>query len=132
MRDLVTFNMDRSVPMLVLSRKSNESLIISHNIEVVILEIRRGSVRIGVKAPRQVSVVRSELYLVNLVDESMMGSDGQIEVTSELAVNSVADNFIDGSSNQILHSFCERLQSGRIPDSSGLPSKPGTECLGAV
>ena len=47
--------------MLVLSRKANESLIISNNIEVVILEIRHGVVQIGIKAPRQIPVVRSEL-----------------------------------------------------------------------
>ena len=47
--------------MLVLARKINERIIIGENIEVEILEIRGGVVRLGIKAPREVSVVRNEL-----------------------------------------------------------------------
>lgn len=48
--------------MLVLSRKSNESLMIGDNIEIVVLEIREGNVKLGIKAPREVSVHRQEVY----------------------------------------------------------------------
>jgi len=44
--------------MLVLSRKINERVMIGENVEVEILEIRGNVVRIGIKAPREVSVVR--------------------------------------------------------------------------
>ncbi len=47
--------------MLVLSRKANESLVIGQNIEVEILEIRGKIVRLGIKAPREISVLRLEL-----------------------------------------------------------------------
>ena len=47
--------------MLVLSRKINERIIIGENIELEILGIRGGVVRLGIKAPREVSIVRSEL-----------------------------------------------------------------------
>ena len=47
--------------MLVLSRKINERIIIGENIELEILGIRGGFVRLGIKAPREVSVVRHEL-----------------------------------------------------------------------
>ena len=47
--------------MLVLSRKINERIIIGENIELEILGIRGGVVRLGIKAPREVSVVRHEL-----------------------------------------------------------------------
>ncbi|MBC7476263.1 MAG: carbon storage regulator CsrA [Candidatus Sericytochromatia bacterium] len=48
--------------MLVLSRKSNESLMIGDNIEIVILEIKEGNVKLGIKAPREISVHRNEVY----------------------------------------------------------------------
>ena len=47
--------------MLVLSRKANESIMIGLDIKVEILEIRGNVVRLGIKAPREISVVRSEL-----------------------------------------------------------------------
>jgi carbon storage regulator len=47
--------------MLVLSRKINERIIIGENIELEILGIRGGVVRLGIKAPREVSVIRHEL-----------------------------------------------------------------------
>ena len=47
--------------MLVLSRKINERIIIDGNIEVEVLGVRGGVVQLGIKAPREVSVVRNEL-----------------------------------------------------------------------
>jgi len=47
--------------MLVLSRKINERIIIGENIELEILGIRGGVVRLGIKAPREVSIARHEL-----------------------------------------------------------------------
>ena len=49
--------------MLALSRKKGESLIISNNIEVTILEIKGDQVKIGISAPREVPVYRKEIYL---------------------------------------------------------------------
>ena len=48
--------------MLVLSRKKNECLVINDNIVVTVLEIRRDKVRLGIDAPREVSVHRREIY----------------------------------------------------------------------
>ncbi len=47
--------------MLVLSRKPQEAIRIGDNVWVTILEIKRGIVRLGIEAPRDVSVLRSEL-----------------------------------------------------------------------
>ncbi len=49
--------------MLVLSRKINQSIMIGEEIEVVVLEIKGDSVKIGLKAPRDVPVYRQEIYL---------------------------------------------------------------------
>ena len=47
--------------MLVLSRKTSDSLLIGKDIEVVVVEIRGNTVRLGVKAPDDVKVLRGEI-----------------------------------------------------------------------
>ena len=47
--------------MLVLPRKKNERLVIGENIVVTIVSIKDGNVRVGIEAPPEVSVWRSEL-----------------------------------------------------------------------
>ncbi len=48
--------------MLVLSRKKNESIIINDNITVTVIEIRGDKVRLGIEAPKHVTVHRREVY----------------------------------------------------------------------
>ena len=48
--------------MLVLGRKTNESLVIGDDIVITILAVDRDSVKIGVKAPKEVRILREELY----------------------------------------------------------------------
>jgi carbon storage regulator len=48
--------------MLILSRKRNESIIIDDEIEIQILEVKGEQVRLGITAPKSVSVHRSEVY----------------------------------------------------------------------
>jgi carbon storage regulator len=48
--------------VLVLSRRLNESLIIDQNITITILSIEGEKVKIGINAPREVSVLRKELW----------------------------------------------------------------------
>jgi len=48
--------------MLVLTRKTNESIIIGEDIVLTVIEIRSGKVRLGINAPREVSVHRREIY----------------------------------------------------------------------
>lgn len=49
--------------MLVLKRKKQESIIINDNIRVVILGYENGQVKLGIEAPRDVSVHREEVYI---------------------------------------------------------------------
>lgn len=48
--------------MLVLSRKKNESIVINDDITIVVVEIRRDKVRLGVDAPKEVPVHRREVF----------------------------------------------------------------------
>ena len=49
--------------MLVLTRKSNQSIMIGDEIEVSVLAIMGEKVRIGIQAPRTIPVFRKEVYL---------------------------------------------------------------------
>jgi len=48
--------------MLVLARKKNEGIVISDDIEIVVVEIRGDKVRLGVNAPMLIPVHRREVY----------------------------------------------------------------------
>jgi carbon storage regulator len=49
--------------MLVLTRKSNQSIMIGDDVEVTVLSIMGEKVRIGIQAPRDIPVFRTEVYL---------------------------------------------------------------------
>lgn len=49
--------------MLALSRKVNESIMVGHDIEITVLEIKGEQVKIGIQAPKNVPIYRKELYL---------------------------------------------------------------------
>ncbi|ONI43725.1 carbon storage regulator [Candidatus Epulonipiscium fishelsonii] len=49
--------------MLALTRKVNESIIINGNIEIKVISISDGRVKLGIEAPKEQSIYRKELYL---------------------------------------------------------------------
>lgn len=61
--------------MLILNRKEDESIIISDNIEIKILSIDEGKVKIGIEAPRDITILRREIY-----DEVIEENKKSIEV----------------------------------------------------
>ncbi len=69
--------------MLVLSRQINESIIIGDDIEITIVDIKAGKVRIGINAPQHVSVHRKEVYLEikaqNIAAAASQADDRQME-----------------------------------------------------
>ena len=48
--------------MLIITRKKGESLMIGDDIEITISKIDDGSVKIGINAPKNISILRKELY----------------------------------------------------------------------
>jgi len=48
--------------MLVLARHLNESIIIGDDIEIVVVSVQHDQVKLGIKAPRNISVHRKEVY----------------------------------------------------------------------
>ena len=52
--------------MLVLSRKRDEKIIIGDNIVVMVVRIDRDEIRLGIEAPKDISIHREEIYHANL------------------------------------------------------------------
>lgn len=56
-------HLSREATLLVLTRKSNQSIMIGDEIEISVLAVMGEKVRIGISAPRSVPVFRKEVYL---------------------------------------------------------------------
>lgn len=74
--------------MLILSRKADESIVIGDNITIKIVSIEKGVVKLGIDAPSDVSILRSEL--VAAVEQS--NKEASIEVDESL-LNSFYNKF---------------------------------------
>ena len=48
--------------MLILSRKTNQKILVGDDIELTIIEIRGDQVKVGINAPSSVKVFREEIY----------------------------------------------------------------------
>lgn len=65
--------------MLALTRKRDEGIIINGNIEIRILEIQDGKVKLGISAPKDVSIYREEVYLeIEKSNKEALGVDQDI------------------------------------------------------
>ncbi len=67
--------------MLVLTRKSNQSIMIGDEVEVSVLAIMGEKVRIGISAPRSVPVFRKEVY-VEIQRDSAAGPPESVTATA--------------------------------------------------
>jgi len=63
--------------LLVFTRKKGESLVIGNEIEVTVLSVSGGSVKVGIAAPRHISVHRHEVYEA-IRRENLAASKSQI------------------------------------------------------
>jgi len=72
--------------MLVLTRKTNQSIMIGDDIEVSVLAVSRDKIRLGITAPRDIPVFRKEVYLTIKGE----GADGDEDDASD-AVSEALD-----------------------------------------
>lgn len=70
--------------VLVLTRKSNQSIMIGDDIEVSVLSIMGEKVRIGIQAPRDIPVFRKEVYLEIQQEQATPTGAARVEVDAAL------------------------------------------------
>jgi len=70
--------------MLVLTRKVGEQIRIGEDILVTVLDMTKGNVRLGIEAPRQVSIHRHEVY-ERILEENLRASRGAISDIENVA-----------------------------------------------
>jgi len=73
--------------MLVLSRKANQTILVGQDIEITVVSVKGGQVRIGIRAPQHVAVLRGELLeeVRSSTSESRVAGRSQTPVLHELA-----------------------------------------------
>jgi carbon storage regulator len=68
--------------MLVLSRKKGEQIVINENIVVTVVDVRGDKVRLGIEAPRDVSVHRQEVADKVAAEEAEKSKPPQLRATA--------------------------------------------------
>ncbi len=72
--------------MLVLSRKKNERIVIGENIVITVVEIRGDRVRLGIEAPQEVPIHRSEVH-----DAIQLEQSGSLDPNRSTSVPATED-----------------------------------------
>ena len=73
--------------MLVLTRKTNQSIMIGDDVEVTVLAVSRDKIRLGISAPKDVPVFRKEVYLS--IKGEGAGADGDAREKVDGALDSL-------------------------------------------
>ena len=72
--------------MLILNRKINEAIIINENITIRILDVVDGKVKIGIDAPRDINILRQEVYNeVKAENQASINNDDVLELIKNLS-----------------------------------------------
>jgi carbon storage regulator len=65
--------------VLILTRKLGESIIIDENVQVSVIEINKNNIKIGVNAPKKLTIYREEVFLKIKEENSQSSSSGIID-----------------------------------------------------
>lgn len=105
--------------MLVLSRKINESIMIGDQIEVIVLDVRDGHVKLGIKAPRDVSVHRQEVY-VEIKQENTQASQQHPQTLASAA--RALQGSVSKKHKQAVQTETRQASQSALPPSDALRS----------
>ncbi len=83
--------------MLILTRKIGESIVIGDDIEIVLAELTKGAARIGINAPKKMSIYRKEIY-EKILKENKKASKSVIDDSILHKLNTILTNNIGGKS----------------------------------
>jgi carbon storage regulator len=78
--------------MFVLSRKEGESLMLNDTIEVMVVEIGKGQVRLGIRAPKDVLILRKELTEEVALSNKLSAKTKDLDVLGSLMKKSNPNN----------------------------------------
>ena len=76
--------------MLVLTRKTGQKLIIANDIEITVLETKGESVKLGIEAPRSVTIYREEIY--EEIKKANRQSTEQVPTSLDAAMHLIKPN----------------------------------------
>lgn len=89
--------------MLILSRKKGQKLIINDNIEIVVMESEGGVVKIGINAPKDISIYREEVY-VELKKANKDSSSAELD-----AIDKISQSIVKPAQNSKLQGFSVKI-----------------------
>ncbi len=67
--------------MLILTRKLGESIIIGENVQLSVVEINKNNIKIGINAPKDVSIYREEVFEKIKEENKMAPTSGIVDLT---------------------------------------------------
>jgi carbon storage regulator len=76
--------------VLVLTRKTNQSIMIGDAVEISVLSVSRDKIRLGITAPRDVPVFRKEVYLS--IQEEQLSAEGVATKQVEKALDDLSND----------------------------------------
>jgi carbon storage regulator len=65
--------------MLILTRKQDESIIIDDNIEITVISIDEGKVKLGISAPKEIPIHRKEIY-IDIQNENKKAAESSMKL----------------------------------------------------
>ncbi len=83
--------------MLVLSRRKDETIMIGDDVEITIVDIKGDTVRVGIQAPRTISVHRKEIY--EAIQAENIAAASQQAVPAKSAIGGLAQMLKKKSGN---------------------------------
>jgi carbon storage regulator len=83
--------------MLVLTRKSNQSIMIGDDVEVSVLSVMGEKVRIGIQAPQEIPVFRKEIYLEIHREDGSSEQRATAEESARAEVNEALGDLGEGN-----------------------------------
>ncbi len=114
--------------MLVLSRRRDETIMIGDEVEITVVDIRGDTVRLGINAPRNVSVHRKEIY--DAIQAEMLVAAKETVMPSmpdQASVGNILGSMLKQKENHppidpsALASGLRKLTGGTIPSSLSAP-----------